>query len=180
MEELQQRCKLIDQVTSKGFTIVYLDEVMYTKKTFMDRTWSRVNERQTIDLDKLFHGPIACCVAVSAEKGVEHLMTWPKSVNGERFVDFLKKLRRKTHGRRICVYLDNISFHRSEDTKKEMDRLDFKYIFNPSYMPLANPIEECFSVAKHEYRKTKLNALAKNETVDHEKLIKKGFDKVTP
>ena len=63
-------------------------------------------------------------------------------------------------------------------TMKVMDDLNFRYVYNPSYMPLANPIEECFSVAKRVYKKLKLNGLAKGNELDHERMIRKGFESV--
>ena len=60
----------------------------------------------------------------------------------------------------------------------KMDELEFRYMYNPSYMPIANPIEECFSVAKQAYKKAKINKIACGVEVEHEKFIKKGFEKV--
>ena len=88
-------------------------------------------------------------------------MTWPKSVNTTKFHEFLKKLRTKYPFRKMCIYMDNLNFHRSRPTKKVLEEQQFEYIFNPPYSPFANPIEECFSVVKQSFRKARLNKIMK-------------------
>ena len=62
--------------------------------------------------------PIACCVAVSARYGLDLLMMWDKSVTNVRFHEFIKRLRAKYPFRRMNIYMDNLSIHRSKATAK--------------------------------------------------------------
>ena len=92
--------------------------------------------------------PIACCAAVSERHGLDLLMMWEKSVNTDKFHAFLKRLRSKYQFRRICIYMDNLSIHRSKITAKLLKSLRMEVVFNPPYSPWANPIEECFASVK--------------------------------
>ena len=53
----------------------------------------------------------------------------------------------------MCLYMDNLGIHTSRITAKVMRDQRYEWIFNPPYSPFANPIEECFSVTKHSYKK---------------------------
>ena len=64
--ELRQRgIKLAKNIT-EGYEILYLDEIMFTKNTYLERTWARVNKPLEVDLEHFYHEAIAVCVAVSA------------------------------------------------------------------------------------------------------------------
>ena len=49
---------------------------------------------------------IACVVGVSEKYGLDLLMTFPKSVNKEKFFTFVKQLRAKYPFRRMALYMD--------------------------------------------------------------------------
>ena len=74
-------------------------------------------------------------LGISKEKGVEHFMIFPKSVNTARFKSFLEEVRAKNVGEKICLFMDNLSVHISEKAKKKMRELDFRYIYCVKYSP---------------------------------------------
>ena len=122
--------------------------------------------------------PLACCVAVSEKYGLDLCMIWPKSVDGHRFRTFLRRLRAKYPFRRMCVYLDNLGFHKSNATKKVYQEQRLEHIFNPPYSPFANPIEECFSVVKHDFKKAKLRRITQATKETDEDLIESALQKI--
>ena len=73
------------------------------------------------------------------------------------------------------MYLDNLSFHHSKDTQKLLGTLKIPYVYNPSYTPAANPIEECFAIVKQQYKKERLNKIMNNTRYDNKDMIKKAF-----
>ena len=75
--------------------------------------------------------------------------------------------------------MDNLSVHRSRSTLSVMKEQQFEVIFNPPYSPFANPIEECFSVVKHDYKKQKLKKVIHGSEDSNEDLIEKAFKKIT-
>ena len=56
----------------------------------------------------------------------------------------------------------------------------FEVIFNPPYSPFANPVEECFSVVKQEYKKRKMKKVIQGSNEANEELVEDSFKKVTP
>ncbi len=48
----------------------------------------------------------------------------------------------------MAIYLDNLSFHKSNYMKTVYEELDIKCILSPIYSPDTNCIENCFSKLK--------------------------------
>ena len=89
-EEFAERNQELARIKADNYDIVYIDEVMFTKKTYLDHTWS--NRRLPLECDgTLLNMPaIACAVAVSERYGLDLLMMFPKSVNKDKFATFIK------------------------------------------------------------------------------------------
>ena len=68
----------------------------------------------------------------------------------------------KNKNRKIALFMDNLSVHRSRKVTEYMDRLGFKYIFNAPYCPQFNPIEMVFSMMKAKYKKIRADDLINN------------------
>ena len=114
--------------------------------------------------------PVLCLLpGISKEKGWEYYRIYPKSVNTERFLDYLKGLREANGDDKICIFMDNLSVHTSEKTKKYMRELDFKFIYNLKYSPETNPIEFVFSKVKHNF-KNLFNGVHWNPNTGHSQL----------
>ena len=62
-------------------------------------------------------------------------MIFDFSVNVAKFKEWLVKLRTVAGEDRICLFMDQLSAHTSKQTKEEMKRLGFRYIYNVSYSP---------------------------------------------
>ena len=88
---------------------------------------------------------LAVLVAVSKEYGVDMLMTFETSVNILKFKIFIEELRTKYFYDDICIYMDNLSVHRSRAVKERLDELSIAYVFGPPYSPDFNTIESVFS-----------------------------------
>ena len=86
-------------------------------------------------------------------------MTFHRSINKYKFKCFLEELRSKYFLENLCIYLDNLSVHTSQEIKDRLDELSIKYIYNPVYSPDFNPIENIFSIAKRNIKKRRLKAI---------------------
>ena len=62
----------------------------------------------------------ALIFAVSEERGVEHHQIFEKSVNKEKFTEYILGLRRANQFERIAVFLDNLSVHRAHDVREKL------------------------------------------------------------
>ena len=71
--------------------------------------------------------------------------TYDRSVNIERYIEFLKLLRRKHGEGAIVLYMDSLSVHKSKVVMKMYEELNIYHILAPVYSPEYNPIEMMFS-----------------------------------
>ena len=79
-------------------------------------------------------------------------MLFDHSVNIVKFKVYLDELRAKYFFDDICLYIDNLTVHRSLEVRNRMDELSIGYIFSPIYSPDYNPVEYVFSIAKREIK----------------------------
>jgi hypothetical protein len=119
----------------QGFRIIQLDEMMVTKRTFPKQDWSKLRSNTSFDFAQTDTKAVAVVGAVSREKGVELIMTWPKSVNVMKFKIFLEELRRLNPFDNMLLMMDNLAVHRSQHTRERMDELGFRYAWTPRYSP---------------------------------------------
>ena len=91
---------------------------------------------------------IAVCAAISYRHGIEHIMYFENSVNKERFATFLEELRYKNPGRKLAIYMDQLSVHKCRFIRDKLNELSIPYIIGPIALPDGNPIEMVFNVAK--------------------------------
>ena len=69
-------------------------------------------------------------------------------VNIPKFLEYVQNLRDKFFFEDICIYMDNLSVHRSRAVKERLDEMSIAYIYGPAYSPDYNPIENVFSIFK--------------------------------
>ena len=84
--------------------------------------------------------------------GNDLVMLFDYSVNKEKFKVYLDELRAKFFFDDICLYIDNLSVHRSLEIRERMDELSIAYIYSPIYSTDNNPAEYVFSMAKAEIK----------------------------
>ena len=151
-----------------------------TTKTFPSHDWSKLKQNTMLDYRQMSMKPIAVLGAVSREKGIEHVMTFPKSVNITKFKTFLEELRIKNPFDDVILMMDNLSIHRSQQIRDRMDELGFRWAYTPRYSPWYNGIEEVWSMSKRYIRKKRLSAIMNDREVEIKELIMKSFERMQP
>ena len=106
------------------------------------------------------------------------IMLFKKSVNIPKFKIYLEELRRKYFFDDLCIYVDNLSVHKSDAVQERMEELSIKCIFNLVYSPDFNPIENIFSVAKRSIKLERLKAIMHNTSINLHDEINRSFDKI--
>ena len=96
---------------------------------------------------------------VSKEIGVDLVMTFKNSVDIPKFKIYLEELRARYFFDDICIYMDNLSVHRSLAVRERLDELSIAYIYSPPYSPDFNGIESVFSIFKNKLKKQRLQAI---------------------
>ena len=150
-----------------GYRIIYLDETVFTRKTLAASEWALPKENVTVDVAKIDEPCLALLAAISKEKGREYYRTYPRSVNVQKFKEWLKELRGRNEDAPIALFLDNLSAHRSTKALNCMKELGFRWIFNVPYSPEYNPIELTFSKLKHVFRTLRAQKLVGLRQEDH-------------
>ena len=92
---------------------------------------------------------------------------------------FLGLLREQNGTTPLALYQDNLSVHRSDDSRMKMAELDIRPIWNPVYSPEFNPIEMAFAQVKAAYKKEKLRRLAHGIEFNHNEVVYQAFGAVT-
>jgi hypothetical protein len=114
LEQLQLASSQLEESREQGYRIVYLDEMMTTIHTLPTHEWSPLKTPFAYDASKLKDQTIATIAAISLEKGVDLVAHYHKSVNVERFIDFLGKLRERYPNDKLALFMDQLSVHRSK------------------------------------------------------------------
>ena len=110
--------------------------------------WTLQRTNITLDQSEVYTKVFAVIVSISRESGVELVSVFPKSVNKKKFRVFLESLRKKYPFEDIMLMMDNLSLHKSKETRNRMDELGFRYTYTPVYSPQYNGIEEVIGIGK--------------------------------
>ena len=108
-----------------NYRIVYLDETCFTRKTVQDTEWALPKQNLAIEVKMLDEPTLALLSGISKECGQEHFKIFEKSVTTQKFVEYLEELRHLNGTAKICLFMDNLSAHTAEDSKKKMKDLGF-------------------------------------------------------
>jgi len=119
-----------------------------TKSTIPTHEYSLKNQVIQIDYAQFHHRTIAVLAAISQQVGLDHIMLFDDSVNIPKFKQFIEELRAKYLAHDLCIYMDNLSVHKSNAVKERLDEIGIAYVFSPVYSPDFNGIESVFSIAK--------------------------------
>ena len=74
---------------------IYIDEFMTTAATIQTHEWSLPKNYPVVDRKDYHRKTLASIVAISREAGTELITTFEKSVNQDKYIQFLKRLRQK-------------------------------------------------------------------------------------
>ena len=178
LQDTRTMKRQLTMARNQGYRVVYIDETMFTRSTVPSSEYCLPKQNVTVDQDQLNEPTLALLSGVSKEKGQELFMVFPDSVNIPKFQEYLAKLREENGDDKICIFLDNLSSHRSNQSKDTMRELGFKYVFNVPYSPDYNPIEFVFAKVKHEFRTLRAQKLTGVIQDSHEALIAKAVKSV--
>ena len=79
----------LKNLTLKKYKIIFLDEVCFTKHVNQPRDWSRRGSNSVKDMKAMSTKMVAVIGAISAEVGLELTELHERSVNTERWIEFL-------------------------------------------------------------------------------------------
>ena len=104
--DLARMKRQLTMAKNDGFRVVYLDETMFTRKTVADLEWTLPKENVLVHDAKLNEPTLALLSAISKEKGQEHFRIFEKSVDIEKFKEWLQGLREHSGNDKVCLFMD--------------------------------------------------------------------------
>jgi transposase len=86
--------------------------------------------------------------------------------NSEATIEFIKDIIEENKNKKIALFWDNASIHKSSKTKAFLIDHNIKSILNVPYKPDYNAIENVWAEAKKEFRKQMTLRKIKNEEIN--------------
>ena len=115
--------------------------------------------------------PVRLILGVSKQRGVEVAHFVDGTFDSNSFGVFLRKIK-KDKGLNPLVFLDNASYHRSQDTRRVLAQLKLPVVYNLPYRPDRNPVEVCFAALKQRVKLIRLRCIAHNSSYDTRKIVR--------
>lgn len=146
-----------------GAVIFFVDEAAVRSDAHRGTTWGRIGQTPVV-ADSGDRFSLRLISAVSP-RGDLKFSTFQGAMNGERFVEFVRRLRQDV-GRPIIVIADNASYHKSgpvqDYVKEQSGQVRVEHL--PKYAPELNPDEQVWNHAKN--RLAKLFIATRHEMTD--------------
>jgi transposase len=118
---------------------------MFTTSSILKVDYSAKYTNIEVDYKRFNLKTTAVIAAVSFEDGLTFFKCYEKSINREKYNEFIKELRKKIGNRRSTLFVDNLSVHRCLECLNTCREQGFEVIFNTPYSPQFMPIELVFS-----------------------------------
>ena len=168
----------VNLALERNTKIIQLDEFVITKKTWPTHAWSSPKENVTLNQCNAYTRTYAVILAISRERGVELVDIYKDSINKMKFKLFLERLRQLNLFNDVLLILDNLSVHKSAETRERMDELGFQYSFTPPYSPRYNGIEEVIGLGKRKVKEKRLDLIMHGQKEDLRKIIHESFTSI--
>ena len=182
LRQYEQRLELkekIEELIKQKYHIIYVDEAVATKSTYLKRDWSLLMKTFEIDTT-LYSAPTTAFVAgISRENGVECVLYRERSIKTEDFIEFMKMIKRKYPFKKLVLFFDQLSVHLSLRVREYMEMAGWIAIVNAVAFCDGNPIEIIIGQVKHHFKKAKLQAIAHGHMWNNEELLAAAWKTVT-
>jgi transposase len=167
----------VKKFRDKGVPIIYLDEAIFTFHTIKKRAWYSKLENLKVSQESRQMKPLALVAAIESDRGLVSYAIREGSINAESFIEFLVQLKEHMSCPEICLFLDNLSVHKTKKVKEKLSELNIHPVYNVPYSPDFNGIESYFSLVKGEYKNLWMQLYVKEEAIEPEALVRQVLDK---
>jgi transposase len=132
--------------------LVFVDETFATTNMAPLYGWAPRGERLRAGIP-LGHWKRTTFIAGLRLSGMTAPMTFDGSINGARFLDYVRNVLAPTLTPGDTVVIDNLSSHKSDEVRQVIEAVGAKVRFLPRYSPDFNPIEKVFAKLKSILRR---------------------------
>ena len=147
----------------RGVTTYFLDEAVYASTCYQDKEFAGKRWNIEVGMKDYNMQCTAFIGAIAKDRGLFLWETYKKSVTTEKFIKFLRKLKRKHGPSEFALYLDNLKCHTCNAAKEAYRELGIIPIFSPIYDPTVNSIEYMLSHHKRFVARLRLQDMSKNQ-----------------
>ena len=170
----------VKEALRQGRKLINLHEAMFTIAKRL--TMAYASKYKNIVVDEFLRNTkgVAVVAAISSLGGLESFLLQPKSINSQSFIRFVELIIEVNQGKKIALFLDNCSAHRSKLVKQFFADNDILSVFNLPYCPQYNPIEVFWSVVKNIYKRRKQEKIREIIQINHDILIRQCLLDVKP
>lgn len=145
--------KFAEEITENS-NIIYIDETKMKNDKNSKRCWMSLKNNSKIYDNGRIEG--VNIFGALSKKEILSLYTSPKNLNGDTFMEYIKKLEKELKVKKIqnpVIVLDNCSSHKGTDVKKYVKKSSLKFVFLPCYLAELNSIEYLWNNLKQFARK---------------------------
>lgn len=118
--------------------------------------------------------------AISATSGKFTYVTSPSFFRHQDMIDFLKMLREGYGNRKLALFLDNATIHKTKRVKEVAEELQIQLIFNVPYSPHLNGVEHVWGKMKVIFRKRLTHLKITRDTVNLSEVVTDIVSDITP
>ena len=115
---IDQMRQELDEAKHNKELILYLDETIFSRKAMLKNVWARKHENGEIDEAMLNEPTMALLMSISQENGVEPWKIFKRSVNTDKFCQYLQMVRDRHPDKKLCIFMDNLRVHTSKRARK--------------------------------------------------------------
>ena len=147
----------LSRTAAEGYDILQVDEATFNPDTYRCAEWARKKEPLHVQTKyyKDKKKVIACCAAISSERGMVHYRTGYRSFDATETVKMLRGIR-KAMGpdKKVAILWDNCPIHKAGAVAAAaaMRDVDIRLLRNISYRPDLMGVERVWGLAKKKYR----------------------------
>ena len=169
----------IENAKREGRLIVYIDEILFSKRSIKLREWATKNSNLTVNQEDVYVGLRSVIAGMTEEYGIGLIKIHDHACTGEDFRDYLIQLRGKVGKRPVSLFMDNATIHKKPCVKEWWSKLNMEPIWNIGYSPEFQPIEAVFSKVKREFNSQRLNNLVNKIGFNADNAIEAAFRTIT-
>lgn len=149
-----------DEIYSIDETAVYLNSIN-------NHGWA-IKGQKCIIKDKnkqIYNKKYSLSMAISNKKVISYVLH-EKSINGEKYLDFIKKIVDE-HGNKNTLLMDNATIHKTKIFTEYCKEANVNVLYNIPYNPESNPIEMIFCPIKKFIKSNNTKSItAINDSID--------------
>ena len=108
----------IEQAKQEGRLIVYIDEILFSKRAIKLREWAKKNSNLTVNQEDVYVGFRSVIAGMTEENGIGLIKIHEHACTGEDFRDYLIQLRGKVGKRPVSLFMDNATIHKKPCVKE--------------------------------------------------------------